>query len=447
MSTTSALDLLERADLLTRELRSAVDATTVAQWETFDTTVHRLLLELVGIGYRYVRYDDPVGRALRKAIESYPVPLRPPAGEQLTIAGASRYLDTSAAAVARKVRRGQLHSVPVDGIDLIDTQELDQRPDIRPADPTDAHPMAKLSCTLGAMADMVRHARDAGVDVLAEDGEVAGVALHVLSLTAVTARYAIQTGDLVDAVRPVLVGSYAQRVMGTLRDVAVHPVSLGQLTSVAVAAKPKTSNERLEAAIYNWSAAAKREVGRPIPSASALRQIADRGAHLSEVRAQLEVDANGEAAIQFRRSATALARATKAWGSLTSLTRPDYEFVAASHELNAALKSLQGQIVDRSPSVNRAAVVVHLDRGIAAVDGFMSLTRSHPNRLLAAGILRGPARGLKPTAERLRDRAQGNFIPATLADVPELQAKWRAAGESLSRARVLAAEVAPALQL
>ena len=314
MSTTSALELLERADLLTRELRRTVDVTTVAQWETFDTTVHRLLLELVGIGYRYVRYDDPVGRALRKAIESYPVPLRPPAGEQLTIAGASRYLDTSAAAVARKVRRGQLHSVQVDGIDLIDTQELDQRPDIRPADPTDGHPVAKLSCTLGAMADMVRHARDAGMDVLAEDGEVAGAALRVLSLTAVTARYAIRTGDLVDAVRPVLVGSYAERVMDTLRGVALHPVSLGQLTSVAVAANPKTPNDRLEAAIYNWSAAAKREVGRPIPSASALRQIADRGAHMSEVRAQLEVDVDGEAAAQFRRSAEALARAAQGLG-------------------------------------------------------------------------------------------------------------------------------------
>lgn len=447
MSTTTALELLERADLLTRELRRAGGVTTVAQWETFDTTVHRLLLELVGIGYRYVRYDDPIGRALRKAIETYPVPLRPPAGEQLTIAGASHYLDTSADAVARKVRRGQLHAVRVDGIDLIDTQEIDQRPDIRPADPSDAHPVAKLSCTLGAMADMVRHARDAGIDVLAEDGEVAGAALHVLSLTAVTARYTSRTGDLVDAVRPVLVGSYAERVMDTLRGVALHPVSLGQLTSVAVAANPRTPNDRLEAAIHSWSMAAKREVGRPIPSANALRQIADRGAHLSEVRAQFEVDVDGEVAMQFRRSTEALMSAAKAWGSLTTLTRPDHQFVTASHELHATLKSLQGQIAERSPSVNRATAVVHLDRGIEAVDGFMSVTRSHPNVLLTAGILRGPARGMIPTVERLRDRQQGNYIPATLADVPELQAKWRAAGESLSQIRSLKVEPAPAMHL
>lgn len=167
--------------------------------------------------------------------------------------------------------------------------------------------------------------------------------------------------------------------MSTLRDVAVHPVSLGQLTSVAVAANPKTPNERLEAAIHNWSAAAKREAARPIPSASALRQSADRGAHLSEVRAQLEVDVDGKTAVQFRRSAEALGRAAKAWGSLTSLSRPDLEFVAASHELNAALKTLQGQIVAGSPSSNRATAVVDLDRGIAAVDGFMSL--SGPTRI------------------------------------------------------------------
>lgn len=172
-----------------------------------------------------------------------------------------------------------------------------------------------------------------------------------------------------------------------------------------------------------------------------------RQPHLSEVRAQLEVDVDGEVATQFRRSTDALASAAKAWGSLTTLTRPDHEFVTASHELHATLKSLQERIADRSPSVNRATAVAHLDRGIEAVDGFMSLTRSHPDRLLAAGILRGPARGLNPTAERLRDRQQGNYISATLADVPELQAKWRAAGESLSKVRCLKAEPAPAMQL
>lgn len=67
--------------------------------------------------------------------------------------------------------------------------------------------------------------------------------------------------------------------------------------------------------------------------------------------------------------------------------------------------------------------------------------------MLAAGILRGPARGLNPTAERLRDRTQGNYVPATLADVPELHAKWRAAAESLSHTRTVLVSPTPAIHL
>ena len=84
MSTTTALELLEQADLLTRQLRKVDTPTTTVQWESFDVTLHRLLLELIGADAGNVRTADPSWRALHLAIRSYPTPLRPPVDMQLT---------------------------------------------------------------------------------------------------------------------------------------------------------------------------------------------------------------------------------------------------------------------------------------------------------------------------------------------------------------------------
>lgn len=88
---------------------------------------------------------------------------------------------------------------------LVHSQDLDTRPDIRPADPTDEHLLARVSCTLGALADLIRENRHAGLRILSRKGEAAGAAQHVLTLAAVAARHTIATGSLDDAVRPLLV--------------------------------------------------------------------------------------------------------------------------------------------------------------------------------------------------------------------------------------------------
>ena len=62
MSTTTALELLEHADVLTRRLRKSETPTTTIQWETFDDTLYRLLIELVGIEAQHVRTADPSWR-------------------------------------------------------------------------------------------------------------------------------------------------------------------------------------------------------------------------------------------------------------------------------------------------------------------------------------------------------------------------------------------------
>ena len=83
MSTTTALDLLALADVQIRHLRGTDLAATSAQWESFDVTLHRLLLELAGPDAGYVRTEDPSRNALTMAVRTYPKPLRFPINTQL----------------------------------------------------------------------------------------------------------------------------------------------------------------------------------------------------------------------------------------------------------------------------------------------------------------------------------------------------------------------------
>lgn len=225
--------------------------------------------------------------------------------------------------------------------------------------------------------------------------------------------------------RPLLVGQYAERVIDTLRDVALHPTSLDRLASTALVARPVTLNDRLEAAVHHWGASARLEVRRPIPSVDVLGQIANQGAHLCHAQAILEPDAEGATAKSLRENAAALAAGGRGWDKLTTLTRPSHEFVTASRELYEAI-SLVGKAVGE-PGLDPRRASADLDRGLAAVSHLVALTRSMPERLTAAGVLRGPAKSLRSTDDRLRERAQGRYARVRPADSAELTSAWRSA--------------------
>ena len=425
MSTTTALELLEHADVLTRRLRKSQAPTTSAQWETFDDTLYRLLIELVGIDAEHVRTADPSRRALDLAIRSYPTPLRPPVDARLQPSQAARYRAVTPRAVRNYIRRGHLRAVKDGDINLVHSRDLDAHPDLRPADPTDPHPLAKISCALGAMADLVHDARTSGPAVLTGNGEVAGATLHVLSLAAVAARHTLARGQLDDAVRPLTVGRFAERVIDALRDVALHPASLDRLASTRPVAHPVTLNDRLEATLHHWGASARHEINRPIPSVDVLRQIANQGTHLCDVRALLERDPQGQTARNLRENAATLAAAGRAWHTLTTLTRPSHEFVTASRELHETIATVAKSA--RRPELDPSLAVADLDRGLVVVGQLMTLTRTMPERLVTAGVLRGPAKSLRPTDDRLRERAQGRYVKVRPADAPELASAWLAA--------------------
>ena len=240
----------------------------------------------------------------------------------------------------RQVHSGRLQAIKIDDGFRYASSSIETRPDIRPADPTDPHPLARTSCALGAMADLIRDSRDHGPAVLPNDGEAAGAAVHILSLAAVAARHTIAYSSLDDVARPVAVGRYAERAIDGLRDLAVQPVSLHHLASVHPEPAPASLNDRLEAALHAWQASARHEIDRLIPSVDVLRQIANQGAHLCAVRASLG-DVSEEQANHLRDSAHALAQGENAWGSLTTLSRPSHEFVTASRELFETLASVE----------------------------------------------------------------------------------------------------------
>ena len=429
MSTTTALDLLALADVQTRRLRGTDLAATTGQWESFDVTLHRLLLELTGADGAYVRSQDPSRNALTLAVRTYPKPLRLPPTTYLSTREVAAYVGISPATVFRRVHRGGLHAVKEDGGFRFASSSIGDRPDIHPADPTDPHPLARLSCALGAMTDLIRDSHDHGPAVLNRDGEAAGAALHVLSLAAVAARHTLAHGPLDNAIRPVLVGRYAERVIDSLREVALHPVSLDRLTSVHPEPAPTSLNDRLEAAVHTWQSSARAEIGRLIPSVDVLRQIANQGAHLCDVGVHLD-HPSGEHADQLRGTAEALAQADRAWGRLTTLTRPSHEFVTASRVLYQSLDAVTKAA--EQPSLDPQRAADDLDRGLAAVSDLMTRTQNLPERLIAANVLQGPARSLRATDDRLVERQRGRYVHARPADVAGLASAWAAAADSIS---------------
>jgi hypothetical protein len=186
-------------------------------------------------------------------------------------------------------------------------------------------------------------------------------------------------------------------------------------------------NDRLEAALDAWQRAARRELDRAIPSVDVLRQIANQGAHLCDIRALLEADPHSQAALRLQEGAQALARGERAWDWLTTLMRPDHEFVVTSRELYETLRTTSRTLANEDQALNRHRLTADLDRGLAAVGNLMALTRSLPDRLLAAHLLRGPAKALRTTDDRLRPRAHGRLVNARERDVPDLTETWRRA--------------------
>ena len=430
MSTTSALDLLARADQLTRELRRTTVSITAEHWRTFDATVHRLLLEIAGLNASHVRPGDPSRSAMVLAVRGYPQPLQPPPGTTLTPAQAAPFLSLRPDTVRRLVRDGELAGTLENGTYQIDSAQVCPGGTIHPAEPDDPHPLARVSCALGALADLLHESHSAGDPILDHRGEIAGATIHVLSLTAVAARHTLAHGPLDEVDRPVQIARYAERAIDSLRDVALRPASLGDVLAISAEPPPTDVIDRLDVALHEWRRATQQELERMIPSIDVIRQVANQGAHLCAVT-ELAGDTTVREATaaevdrpSLRDVQQALRRGERAWDHLSTLARPAHEFVTASRALYESLRNVRAQLQSHDTQLDQARAARSLQRGMHDIARFMERTQTLPQTLLNAQVLIAPATAIPPSEKRVTERLRREHVHVNYTDVPQLVRDW-----------------------
>jgi hypothetical protein len=157
---------------------------------------------------RLAGHDPGTARTLITTLQAYPRPIRPGRFETYSANTAARLLDVPRDRITKRLRDGDLTFRVVEHEPRIDAGQLDTRPDVNPARSTDPHPLAKLSVSLGGLADLLTHIRaNVGADVgdagfPTDDQQTAAAMRHVLALAAVTARHTVNHLPIADANRP-----------------------------------------------------------------------------------------------------------------------------------------------------------------------------------------------------------------------------------------------------
>ncbi|WP_235529101.1 hypothetical protein, partial [Phycicoccus sp. Root101] len=366
---------------------------------------------------------------------SYPEPLRHPFDTQLSLEQAAALTGKRAAYFRRRVQHGNLHVVHDAGVYLVKTRDLDVDPDITPAELGDPHPLARISCTLGAAADLAVAQRQVEQARFMDDAQLAGTYIHILSLTYSAARHALAHGAVVDADRPLAISRYAEESIDALREGAQRPLALERLTATSPEPAPATINERLEAAVEHWTIAAELELLRLVPSADTLRMLANQGALLYAVTHQVLTAPHGNledaldgASTSLVAGARAFQSADKSWARLTTASRSSTEFVAASRELFNALNEVGVHASEPADVWDRPRGLRDLTHGVETLGRvIMELSQTLPDRLLRSGLVFAPARALPVSVTRMPAKSQGKFVAVSSHEVPDLQMLWNEA--------------------
>lgn len=447
MSTTTAADLVTQADLLVRELRNSTDTISLTAWETFDVTAYRVLHELVGPG-RAAGDHTPVRAhaALVQVLLSYPTPLRPPVGSTTySVRQAAQFLGLPRDSVMYRIHHGDIPAT-TDGHSYgIAASDLDQRTDLSPADPNDRHPLVRLSCTFGVLADLLVADRDRAASALHDDVPVAALMARVLTLTAVSAQHTMSHCRVSDADRPLRVAQFAERAVDALGMVD-QPRGLDRIMSSASPPSPNTLNERLEAALRTWVLAGREDLNQTVPSTEVLRNIANQGRHIYAVTDRLlelsghqlasQHDQTPQLSGALREAAEALRHADDQWAAVTTAMKPSHQYVATARNLCSVLKDI-GQL-DLKPMASRHSEhPLDIDQALSdlSIAGADLVDLLHdaqhlPEVLIRSELLFAPARTLKPSLDRLASRDKGAYVAVVDADVPNLAGQVREAGAS-----------------
>lgn len=430
MSTTTGQDLLARAEALAKEIAHCDLPVKTAAWESFDTTVYRLLREVIGPARSDSGATTQTRTRLLHIIHSYPTPLRPPLDTELTAAAAARFVPWSDTQFRQRIHRGDVEATVTGHTYAVESRVLDRRTDIAPADPTYAHPMARLSTTLGALADMAsQERREPRTPGTLDDQAAVDVTTRVLSYTAAAARYTLRHGPVADGDRPLAVAQYAERSVDALGP-APSTASLDALVA-RVETNGIEPHERLDSALQRWSATSHAELSRTIPSTQVMANIADLGAmmlaathHLRVLEPTTTDQEIEELTAQLRAGADALRNASNAWKSVSTLQPQSHEFGAASLELfnvmrevittPTALERGTGATLDVDQALHSLA------RGVDDLTHFMARAHDATRACLNSSLLFGPARSLRASAGRLNEVRRGVYVPLDACDAQGL---------------------------
>jgi hypothetical protein len=441
VSTTTIGDLLDRAETFARVLRIDPAQTSAEQWRSFDSTTYRLIAELHGPERTGTPAQAHYRASVTSIVNGYPSPLVTPGSETTYNARqAARHLGVKDWAILRDIRKSRLPATYDGSRYSIKATDLARGPDAQPADPASTHTLDRLSCTLGALADLVAAERSRattipGFDPLRDDTQVAPVMARVLAMTLVAARHTLVNIPLQEADRPLLIARYATRALDTLGDVD-RPSGLNQVASFSPPARPSGPNEQLEAALRGWATHARSELARTVPSTEVLRDIANQARHLYAASTALVMvsftagNLSGPDAervhVELRAAAEVMHAVQQQWATVTTANRPSREYVAATTALHAHLSTIQqenlspGNHTDPARRINVDQALTDLRYTATDLAELTHSAAQLPEPLIRAGLLFAPARILPATLERLHDRNQGKYVAIQLSEGAEL---------------------------
>ncbi len=441
---TTATDLIDRARRALVELQQTDAPISRQQWEAFDQTVYRLLHELDGAVTGRLSNDKDAAE-LHQVLRDYPQPLQPVDDRpDFSIKEAARLLGTSENVVRNRIWAGALLAAPTSNGYRIPRSEATVRRDLRPASTDDTHPIARLSCTLGALNDLlVLHRLHPSAPGLQTQSALS-LATQTLSITAKAARRTLALCDPIAADRPLLIARYAATAASMLPD----PSPLRGLQNPAIAAPghaPNAPGAELEGSLHEWATAARDELRDAVPSVAVLQDINRQGVHLyAALDAVLSAptgDADhSESRKELRTAALALQSAADAWKQTSTGMPPSRVYVETSRRLYAALSGITGTAGPEPDTIS--AVYEALLRGASDVAWLTTLVTASASRLHNAGALFIHARHAKGDPSRLSARLGGRMVEATTHDLPHLHENtWAAQRAAAHTARVLPAEI------
>lgn len=443
---TTATDLIDRARHALCELQQTEVPISQEQWESFDQTVYRLLHELDSTVTGWLSSEDAAAQ-LHHVIRDYPRPLQPVDDRpDFSTSEAAHLLGTSDNAIRKRIHAGTLLAAPTGNGYRVPRSEVTASRDVAPASSGDQHAIARLSCALGALNDLlVLHRLHPGAQEL-QTQSVLFLATQTLSITEAAARRTLALCNPVAADRPLLIARYAATAASMLP--GGSPLRGLQNPAIPTPAHASHTQEaELEGSLHGWATAARDELRDAVPSVAVLQDISRQGVHLyaaldAVLGSEAEDSDHARSREQLRTSALALQGAADAWAQTSTGMPPSRAYVEAARRLYTALSRIT--LTTGAERENPADAYQALLRGANDVAWLTTLVAPSASRLHHSGVLFIHARHAHGDPSRLSAKLGGRMVEATARDLPNLLDRlWSAQASAAEAARMLPAEVAP----